>query len=198
MNKISLTDFIDVVTKSGASKATKVANIKNRPAYSPASDFYRGVREKIVEVLESGGSKAVLDDAVDAATIKRKEHYKEAVAGMKKWWGRKELECFEPSKGDYGNGNIAVNVNPELGVYVQGVPHLVKLYFKADTLPKNHAMISTHLMETSLSDTCPEGTVMSVLDVKRGRLHVYDAPHPKLDAALKGELAYIEALWDSV
>lgn len=198
MKKISLTDFVDVVSKSGASKATKVASIKNRKPYHPATDFYKGIREAMSEALEQGNDKSILDKAIKQATEKRKRHYEEAAAGFKKWMGRKDIEWFEPAKEIYGNREIAVSVNPEIGAIINGKPYLIKLYFKKDSLPKNHALISTHLMKTCLEEECPEDTVMAVLDVKRGKLIEYSTPHEKLDAALKGELSYINSLWDEL
>jgi hypothetical protein len=198
MPKISLTNFVDVVSKSGATKATKVASIKNRKPYSPATDFYKGLREGIVEVVESGEDKNRINDAVRMAIPKRKAHYREAADGFTKWMGRKEVEWFQPPKSEYGKGEIVVNVNPEIGARINGKPHLIKLYFKADKLPKNHALVSTHLMQSCLENDCPEGTVMAVLDVKRGKLIEYTSPSDKLDAALRGELAYIESLWEDV
>ncbi|WP_320174909.1 hypothetical protein [Maridesulfovibrio sp.] len=198
MHKISLTDFVDVVSKAGTSKATKVATIKNRKPYTPATDFYKGIRDKIVEIVELGEGKEDVQTAVENAYSSRKDHYQEVADGFVKWMGRKNIEWFQPAKGGYGQGDISVSVNPEVGAVINGVPHLVKLYFKADKLPKNHAMISTHLMETCLRDNCPENTIMAVLDVKRGKLMEYVAPSPKFDAALKGELAYIESIWDEL
>src|SRR5438552_2034984 len=52
MPRLSLTDFVDVVTRSGSAKVTKISQIKNRPAYSPQTDFYKAVRECIVEMNE--------------------------------------------------------------------------------------------------------------------------------------------------
>ena len=49
MPQISLTDFVDVVAKAGRPKATKVRQVKERHAYEPAFDFYKSLREHIVE-----------------------------------------------------------------------------------------------------------------------------------------------------
>ncbi|WP_164879142.1 hypothetical protein [Flavobacterium cerinum] len=39
--KISLTDFLDFINRSGGTKMTKVKQVKNRAKYHPASDFYK-------------------------------------------------------------------------------------------------------------------------------------------------------------
>lgn len=49
MPQLSLTDFVDIVSKSGRPKATKVLQVKERPEYEPAFDFYRPFREHVIE-----------------------------------------------------------------------------------------------------------------------------------------------------
>ena len=51
MPQISLTDFVDIVSTSGTPKATKVKQVKYRPAYNPAIDFYKRIRDDIVETI---------------------------------------------------------------------------------------------------------------------------------------------------
>ena len=53
MIKISLTDFVDIASKSGTPKATKVAQVKARPDYEPKFDFYRPIREKKMSRLKT-------------------------------------------------------------------------------------------------------------------------------------------------
>lgn len=198
MNKISLTDFINVVSKVGPSKAKAIATIKNRKPYSPATDFYKGIREAIVELIEFDHDKAFIDQAVENATQKRRGHYQEVANGFKKWMGRKKIEWFQPPKREYGSNKIVVNVNPEIGAEINGVPHLIKMYFKSDNLPKNHALVSTHLMESCLKSDCPDGTIITVLDVRRGKLIESKPSSGTIDVALRGELAYIASIWDEL
>ena len=47
--KISLTEFVDVIIKAGTEKLTKVRNIKNKPEYDPRFDFYRPLRNYLIE-----------------------------------------------------------------------------------------------------------------------------------------------------
>lgn len=65
MSNLSLTDLIDVVSKSGTPKATKVCQIKNRPAYQPAIDFYKPLRDAFVKIHAEGADRASLDAEVD-------------------------------------------------------------------------------------------------------------------------------------
>jgi len=47
--RISLTEFVDVVSSSGTSKAAKIRRMK-RVDYSVAGDFYKPIREHLVNI----------------------------------------------------------------------------------------------------------------------------------------------------
>lgn len=65
---VSLTDFIDFVNKSGNSKMTKVKQVKYRNTYHPASDFYKALREEIIETHKINGDKKSLDKLMQKLT----------------------------------------------------------------------------------------------------------------------------------
>lgn len=50
MINLSLTDFVDISSKVGMSKITNLVKIKNRPPYSPAIDYYKQLRDHIIEI----------------------------------------------------------------------------------------------------------------------------------------------------
>lgn len=50
MAQISITDFVDVVSESGRSNAAKVKQIKNHPDYESAFDFYKPIRDAIINI----------------------------------------------------------------------------------------------------------------------------------------------------
>ena len=60
MPRISLTDFVDIVSASGTPKATKVSQIKRRRPYQPAFDFYKSIRDHIIETHENKRSKETI------------------------------------------------------------------------------------------------------------------------------------------
>ena len=49
MEKVSLTYFVDFVMKSGTPKLSVVRDFKERDKYEPFADFYKMVREAMVE-----------------------------------------------------------------------------------------------------------------------------------------------------
>jgi len=200
MPQLSLTDFVDIVSKSGTSKATKVRQVKTRPAYDPAADFYKRIRDCIVETHENGKSKDYLNGlTATLADPKKLKTYPFVITGYKRWWGNKSFAWFAPPNMPFSAYGVDVSVNPELGLEVDGIPHLIKLYFKDEPLKKNKIDIITHLMSITCTQLCPtQCTKMSVLDVRCGRLISPTVPIPALNAILNAELAYVAALWSSI
>ncbi len=194
-NPVSLTTFVDFVCKAGTPKATVVRTWKNRDDYSIATDYYKQLRDAIVEFHKSGGSVA---SVVANATEKKRDNYQAIFDGHHKWAGKKKLAWFEPQSTFWNSGSLDVTVNPELGVEIKGVPHLIKLYFKAESLAKNRVDIITHLMSVSLSDAAPEHCVMAVLDLRKAKLIAPTVPIAGLSAQLLAEAAYWNTLWPHV
>ena len=200
MPQISLTDLVDIVSKSGTLKVTKIRQVKYRPAYDPSTDFYKRVRDHIEETHKHGNNKNYLDIVIKSLTdIKKINSYPNIITGYKKWWGNKTLKWFDPPNLPFTNFGIDVSVNPELGLVINGEPHLVKLYFKSEPLKKANTEIITHLMAICCASLCPsQPAKMSILDVRRGKLISPNVPKPNLTAMLNAELSYIATLWPSL
>jgi hypothetical protein len=199
MPKMSLTDFIDVVSRAGTARTTKVAQIKNRPKYDPAFDFYKKIREAIADTHQNGQNRAHLAALLGALTDPKKQvNYPAVVAGYSKWWGRKTIKWFDPPTAKFTHAEFTVAINPELGLEVNGQPHVIKLYFKGDQLTKQRTLIATGLMEHSLRGSVPAGTTLGLLDIRNSRLFPSQALTPTILAGLQAELAFIAALWPHV
>lgn len=197
--KVSLTDLVDIVSKSGTPKATKVAAIKRRPSYEPAFDFYKQLREFISEIHQNGADKKSLVKRCAAiGNIQKKENYAVALRGYTKWWGNKTFSWFDPPREVYEHAGVEVVVNPELGLKWDGKAYIVKLHFKDEPLSKLRVDLITTLMETSLRDGCAGNEIMSVLDVRNGKLFEPAAAIKQTRAIVDAELAYIAALWPHV
>lgn len=199
MPDISLTDLVDIAAASGTPKMTKVRQIKRRPPYSPAMDFYRPFRERLIEIHRTGLSRRELVSVLSSSLDQKKQaNYQGLIEGYRRWWGRKILDWFDPPSADWSAYGVSVRVNPELGLTINGTPHLIKLYMKSEPLSTNRVAIITHLMGMTLHGICVPNTTMSVLDVRRNNLLTPNVPIPGLTAALEAELAYINALWPNV
>jgi len=133
MIKISLTDFVDIASKSGTPKATKVAQVKARPDYDPRFDFYKPIREQIIEVHRAGQEGASLRVFLRTLTDRKKAaNYPELIDGYLKWLGRKAVRWFQPPRKFYHSSGVDLIVNPELCVSFGRETYVIKLYFKDD------------------------------------------------------------------
>lgn len=199
MPRITLTDLIEVVTKAGSPKATKVSQLKSRQAYDPATDFYKPLREGLVMLHKKGGSKGDLVNlAKGLSDTKKAANYPQMVMGYKKWWGNKILEWTTPPTGTYTSSGIDVAINPELGLKINGQPHVVKLYLKSDSLTKTKADLIVTLMSHVFCPSQPHGTQFCVLDVRNSRLFAYSATGKNFKSMVDAELSYIASLWPHV
>lgn len=194
---VSLTYFVDFVLKSGTPKLTVVETFKDRPDYHPVADFYKPLRDRLVEVAQGSLDAAGLVAWAGTVDRKKKAAYVEAAAGFKKFIGRKQHTWSPPPKSNYVLGPISINVNPEIGFTLAGQEHAVKLYLKDEPLAKNRAQVILCLMDHALSD--PNRTrTFGVLDVRKGRLHAASSSTSGLAALLAGEASSFATIYASL
>lgn len=144
-------------------------------------------------------TKTNLDKLLPTITDSRKlKNYPLAIDAYKKWWGRKSLSWFVPPNAIYSRQGVDISVNPELGLEINGQPHLIKLYFKADPLARNRVQVFIRLMKKRLQKRSPKGTIMGVMDVRRSKLIVQTRPNPNLDAMLDAEMVYIATIFPNL
>jgi hypothetical protein len=199
MPRLSLTDLVDIVSKAGSPKATKVKQVKNRQDYNPATDFYKPLRERLVALHQAGKPKGELDSILHGLTDQKKiSTYPSLIEGYRKWWGTKALAWYQPPGATYSHSGIDVSVNPELGLTINGVPHVVKLYLKDDDVNKSKMDLITALMEHCLRAKVGPAPIMSVLDVRGSRLYTLGANAANQRAIIDAELSYVAALWPNV
>lgn len=202
--RISLTDFVDFVTRAGMPKLTKVRQLKHRGDYHPYADFYRSMREAVIAAHADGRGKASIGPAALAGVgeDRRVHHYDALIAGYLGWWGRHALEWFAPPQEVRAFDGFDLRVNPELGLRIDGEPHVIKLYFKEPPLSKRYAEVVACVMHEAFAPASPPATasagpVMALLDIRRRRLHRL-APRPELSALVAGELAALATMWARV
>lgn len=195
MDKVSLTYFVDFVMKSGTPKLTIVRDFKERDKYEPFMDFYKNVREVMVEAHQGPTPKKALDRFLASVKDEKKRKvYPGIIRGHKKFLGRKSVEWFQPPTAVCKIGDMSVGVNPELGLLIDDVPHVIKLYFKEGRLVQNRVSSIVHLMTLALNNAAP-GSVFGLLDVRHSRLHMLRAANPSLGALLEGEAASFAAMY---
>lgn len=199
MTYLSLTDIVDVISKAGLPKATKISQIKNRDKYSPATDFYKTLREGLIEIHKSNKPKASLKGILTGLSdAKKKANYPFAIDGYRKWWGNKQLKWFVPPSATYSKHGFDISVNPELGLEVNGIRHVIKLYLKDEKLTKLRIDLITSLMHESLPQEAGTKTAMCVLDVRNSKLYGPPINSAALMPMVEAELSYIASLWPHV
>jgi hypothetical protein len=133
MPELSLTDLVDIAATSGTPKMTKVRQIKRRPPYSPAMDFYRLFRERLIEIHRLGLNRRDLFSILSSSLDQKKHsNYQGLIDGYRRWWGRKNLSWFDPPSSAWSAYGVSVRVNPELGLTINGTPYLIKMYLKSE------------------------------------------------------------------
>lgn len=197
MAEISLTDFVDIVSKSGRPKATKIIEVKERPDYAPAFDYYKPVRDAIIEYHKSNLSKEDLKSRIQAASnTRRLPNHLEALDGYLSFLGRKRITWFDPPRSLYTEHGISIRINPELGLVIKDIPYVVKLYFKRDSLTRSKVEIINALMLNSLQTQLHNSEALSVLDVRANKHIVHTSSGYDPMKMINAELGYISELWN--
>jgi hypothetical protein len=199
MVDLSLADFIDIASKSGISKTNAILRIKNRPPYHPAFDYYKSIREHIIELHKTnGGKKDMLDFKELTTDAKKWEAYSMLLSCYKKFLGRKTIIWFQPPRDGWQANEINVLLNPELGLIINNIPHVIKLYMKADTLSKEKSVISLFLMHQSLPKMHDNQPInYSILDIRRNNLIKTNSFPGNILSSLTAEAAYINSIWNT-
>ena len=94
MIKISLTDFVDFVISSGTPKLTKVRQLKRRGEYRPAFDYWKNLRDEIIDFHKRNmNDKSRLDEVLESVVDEKKiGGYKECLRGYKRFIGKKKYK----------------------------------------------------------------------------------------------------------
>ncbi len=202
MVQITLSDFLDFVNKAGPSKLTKVRRLKQRAPYRPSFDYYRPLREAIVSAHRAGSDRRQLDEILNQALVRVEDERAQLELSVvadayRSWLGRKRLRWFEPGRASWVCGDVSILVNPDLGLYIDGRPCAIKIWFRDEPMEKRVLDVVFRLMEEAIGELCPVGTRFCVLDVRRERLFSPTVAVPSAGTQLQGEVAYLAATWQT-
>jgi len=197
MERVSLTYFVDFVLKVGTPKLSGVKEFKEH-RYDHLTDFYKPLREAIVDMHEKGKPDRALDEFLGTLTDERKRRiFPGLVEGYRKFL-RPGMKWFTPPHTTLPVGDLEININPELGFEIDGTPYLIKTYFRGEPLAQKRVAIVLGLITAALGPGRP-GTVFAMLDVKNSRLHTLkSAPNPRLGLLIRGEAASFSTIYAAV
>ncbi len=198
MINISLTDFIDYVSKVGTSKFTVVNKIYTREDYQPAFDFWKPLREGIIELHQNEVDKSALDKILENLTDKKKiNRYPALIKSYKSFYGRKKIEWFDPPNREWKINDLRIKLNPELGLEINNKLYVIKLYFKADKLSQMKADLILLLMNTKLKRGDFKDVTFAVLDIERKKLFENTKLSRTHLPLLEGEALSFINIWNS-
>ncbi|SHE43447.1 hypothetical protein [Chryseobacterium takakiae] len=197
--QISLTDFIDYVSKIGTTKFTKVKEIKNRDPYHPAFDFWKPLREKIVEIHKENKNKNLLNEVMNGLTDKNKINlYPHLITQYKSFLGKKKLEWIEPPFADWKMNDLRIKINPEVGLFINDKPYIIKLYFKSESLSKSKADLILLMMNENLKKGDFIDANFAILDISKKKLYENSSLNSIHLSLIEGEALSFLKIWDSI
>jgi hypothetical protein len=165
----------------------------------PEADWWRLLRLQIAAHHQFGGhgdpaGPGPLDDAVELARADRRVHYRQAVEAYRRCLGGRTVQWIDrPRRAMWLGDQVALRINPELHVTINGEPHVVKLYCKADprwALNQRTANPMAWLLHHGHGHL---GRPL-VIDVVRGRSFGLTRPGLDYDELLRAKTAEFAAL----
>ncbi len=197
--EVSLTTFVDFVLKTGTPRLTQVKNLCNEGDYAVVNDYYKVLRDAVKQFHEDGGKNwGIMDNAASVHKLQR-EHSTadDLVKAYKKFLGRKHIEYFEPPKGKWEFDDLSVRINPEIGLVIDGVETIVKIYWKDGGLMKKQADLILLMMHAVVEEGLGEGYRMCVLDIRRSKPFFSVNRQVELEPLLRAEARAFVELWNA-
>lgn len=196
---ISLSDFVDYVSKAGTKKFSKVKEIKRRPEYEPKFDFWKPLRDSIIRLHKNTGNKKDLDKVIGKITNAKKINpYTTVVKQYKSFLGRKKLEWFDPPKKDWEYEGLKIRLNPEIGLEINGEFHVIKLWFKAEKLSQAKVDCIILLMQEKLRSKKFNDINFSVLDIQQKKFYTKTNLSNEQFPMLEGEVLSFMKIWETL
>src|SRR5450631_4137288 len=195
--EVPLTSFIDFVLKSGGPKMTCSKKIKAQLSeeYNPAIDYYKRFREAVQDLHSTGKDKSELLHLIGSVPDNKEDNYRLMAAGYRKFLGKKDVRWFQPPREVWKHGDLAIPINPEVGLTWEGQKFIIKLYLKAEKPSKDRFSSVLALMHQNLpTKDCQYG----LLDVRNGKLYLFEEPMLALMPLVEGEAGSLEEILDKV
>lgn len=200
MIRISLTDFLDFVVAGGRPKITKVKQIKTRADYHPNFDYYKQLRDAIVDYHEQNTNDKSYFDAFLKTSLtdeKKTKKYQHLVNHYKKILGKKKCESVSHKKIIWTYDELEVSVNPELCLKINGEKNLIKLYFKSEKLSKLKTDVIPFLMKHALPNI-KNVDYYTIFDLHNNKILKENNPDQTLKPLLFAEAQHFLTLYKNI
>ena len=120
----------------------------------------------------------------------RKRELQKSIDQYVKFFKNKDVECFDIGSSHWEfNGTLLVRSQPELGLYINGQPYLLKIYYKGKThnVRKPKVQSTLTLMEASMRNSPPRA-LPAILNLHNNKLYVANGIDQDLLLSLEGDL----------
>lgn len=203
--KISLTQFINVTSRvSTSAKISVIRKMKSDP-YSPATDYWKYLRDAIQEV--AAGRKPldyILDVATNISDEKKQENYLLDAKKFISFVKSNNVEFFIVGHATWKlNEDFVINASPEIGMKIDGQKYCVKIYYKvpnkSSKLTKRSAHSMLTMMYLSTKDFSDTDLNFALLNLQNGKIiPSTNTPNESDKLELMTDAAMIKGVWDNV
>ena len=188
---VTMPELVDFMLSAGPARVAASRKI------GESTDFYKPVREAIVDMHEKDLDTTRLDDLLAGLTDPRQRRiFPKVVAGYKAFLRQHRVSWYEPPLRDWTLGPLTVRVAPELGLILDGRPYVIALHFRADPVEPQRVMLTTEILYRAFHAVWP-GVRFAVLDVRRSRLHEH-RESAEIGALLRAESGCLASLLSEV
>lgn len=200
---IGLTQFIDFTLKGSTAKTNMVKKIKYQNEYHPAFDYWKQLRDYIIKFHSENLDADCFEQLIRSVDKKKNANYTLAIKQYMKFIKNKDVKYFNPGKAIWTNNDtdLVVRANPEIGLFINGEPHIIKLYFKGKTekVDKRNIQTTLTLLNTSTYEICHNDSVKrSVLNLQKNRLFSSKDINDDLLISLESEAAQFMYIWNKI
>lgn len=176
--KISLTQFLTFNAKvSTSAKINYVSSIKKQTDYSPAFDYWKGLRDAIKDCFKYQKPIESLLEYSSSVKPDKITNYERATKKLLSFTKSHKIKYFDVPHALWTseNGNLQVAASPELGLEINGQKYLVKIYYKkpdGNTKVVKRNIVSTlMLMKLAKLNESLDNVESAVLNLQNGKLY---------------------------
>lgn len=197
MIEISLTTFGDFLAASGRRKISTVRDARGlyEQAYSPMIDYWKLLREGIVDFHAGRADTKRLETIVNNSNSRKRGQFQEVLRSYLRWEKRVDWTWIEAESAFWEHAGIRVRCNPELGLRIDEDDYVVKLYFRSQKLRDLQVEATLELMSEALPGVRSGQRVAALLDIRQGRLLKNRNGRVETAALLRGEAAAFSEMW---
>ena len=195
MKQVRFTKFLEFTAQTGGSKAASALSIfhQKKSTRDDRHNYYTKIRTAIV-LAEKNGIQPDWESFIQEQNEDLQSNFHEIITKFYDWKNSyASVDWFDPPSDVWKSSEFGVNINPELGLKLNGVKYAIKLYLNNTKLSSLKAQAGGLLMQKVFEASNPN-TRFAIFDIKAGELHVFQGVTERLNFLLIGEAAHMFAI----